>query len=163
VKSSSNPADLPCGVNQVLSLLDQNQTVYQLRSFEQPAHHAGEAADLLDCPLGAVVKSLVFQKNTNSEILLILVSGENRVDLDRLRELVGESVHPARPADVLKKTGYPVGAIPPFGMAGEFPVFIDEDLMYHDIVWSSAGVVNILLGIAPEVLERLSGGTIVRR
>lgn len=162
MNSSSSQADLPQEVHQVLSLLDQNQIVYQLRSFEQPAHHAGEAADLLDCPLGAVVKSLVFQKVSKGGILLVLVSGENRVDMDVLRALVGESVRPAHLADVEKKTGYPVGAVPPFGMAGEFPVFVDEDLMGHDVVWSSAGAVNILLGIAPEDLKHLSGGLIER-
>ncbi len=160
--NSSNKMDVPQGVQQVLSLLDGHHMPYQLRSFEQPAHHASEAADLLSCPLSAIVKSLVFQKVSIGSILLVLVSGKHRVDMDVLRALVGETVRPARPEDVIKMTGYPVGAVPPFGMTGEFPVFIDEDLMDHDVVWGSAGDVNILLGVSPEVLKSLCGGFVVR-
>jgi Cys-tRNA(Pro) deacylase len=153
--------DYPQGVRQVLSILDECQAVYQLRSFDEPAHRASEAAALLACPLGAIVKSLVFQTVSTGEILLVLVSGENRVDLELLSGFVGEPVRPASPKDVQKTTGYSIGAVPPFGMKGEYPVFIDEDLMKHHLVWSSAGAVNILLGISPENLKRLSGGPIL--
>jgi Cys-tRNA(Pro) deacylase len=156
----SNEIHIPQGVNQVLSLLEQNQTAYQIRLFKEPAHHASEAADLLGCPLGAIVKSLVFQKDSTREILLVLVSGKNRVDLDKLGDLVVERIHPASPQEVKKKTGYPVGAVPPFSMLGDFSVFIDEDLMDQNLVWSSAGAVNILLGMSPVDLKNLSGGSV---
>ncbi len=150
----------PREVQPILSLLEEKGIKYQLRIFKEPAHHASEAADLLGCPLGAVVKSLVFQKNSTGEAFLVLVSGENRVDLEKLSAYVGEGVHPASPQDVKQQTGYPVGAVPPFGLAGAFPVYIDEDLHGYDLVWSSAGAVNILLGIAPGDLKELSGGQI---
>jgi len=151
----------PREVQLILSLLEEKKIKYQLRIFKEPAHHASEAADLIGCPLGAVVKSLVFQKDSTGEILLVLVSGKNRVDMEKLNALVGERTHPASPQMVIKKTGYPVGAVPPFGISGALPVFIDEDLQGYDLVWGSAGTVNILLGIAPGDLQYISGGQIV--
>jgi Cys-tRNA(Pro) deacylase len=151
----------PKEIKPVLSHLKQKRIDYQIRTFESPAHHANEAAELLSCPLGAVVKSLVFQKDSTGEILLVLVSGKNRVDMEKLNALVGERTHPASPQMVIKKTGYPVGAVPPFGISGALPVFIDEDLQGYDLVWGSAGTVNILLGIAPGDLQYISGGQIV--
>jgi len=156
----SAKGDTPEGAKQILSVLDRNEIPYQVREFEAPAHHASEAADLLGCPLGAVVKSLLFQKVSSGDFLLVLVSGENRVDIDTLSELVGESVHPASPDDVEKRTGYAVGAVPPFRMKGSFPVIIDESLMAYERVWGSAGAINILLGIHPEDLQNLSQGQI---
>jgi Cys-tRNA(Pro) deacylase len=151
----------PREVQLILSLLEEKKIKYQLRIFKEPAHHASEAADLLGCPLGAVVKSLVFQKDSTGEVFIVLVSGGNRVDIKKLSAYVGEGAHPASPQEVKQQTGYPVGAVPPFGISGALPVFIDEDLQGYDLVWGSAGTVNILLGIAPGDLQYISGGQIV--
>lgn len=156
----SAKGDFPEGVKRTLSWLDQNGIPYQLRGFKAPAHHASEAADLLGCPLGAVVKSLVFQKALGSGILLVLVSGENHVDMDKLSELIREPVRPASPEDVQKATGYPVGAVPPLRMSTSLPVIVDEDLMDYECVWGSAGAVNILMGLHPDDLCSLNQGKI---
>lgn len=151
---------VPDGVKQVLSELERNHIPYQLRSFEAPARRARDAAALLDCPLGAVVKSLLFQEKSTGELFLALVSGENRADADLLKSLVGDSVRPAAPEVVNKMTGYPVGAVPPFGMKEAYRTFIDADLMAYELVWASAGASNILVGLAPEDLQLLSQGCV---
>ena len=152
--------DVPEGVEQVLALIGKFHVPYQLRTFDSPAHHAHEAAALLGCPLGAIIKSLLFQSTSTGEMLLVLVSGENRADVDLLRDLTGQSVRPASPGEVLKRTGYAVGAVPPFGMQGVSQTIIDVDLMAWERVWGSAGSVNILLGIAPKDLQDLSHGRV---
>ena len=152
--------DIPEEVEQVLALLGQYHVPYQLRTFDAPAHHAHEAAVLLDCPLGAIIKSLLFQSTSTGEMLLVLVSGENRADVDLLRDLTGQSVRPASPGEILKRTGYSVGAVPPFGMQGVNQTIIDVDLMAWERVWGSAGSVNILLGIAPKDMQDLSRGRV---
>jgi len=152
--------DIPEGVEQVLAHLGQFHVPYQLRTFDAPAHHAHEAAALLDCPLGAIIKSLLFQSTSTGDMLLVLVSGENRADVDMLKGLTGQSVRPASPGEVLKRTGYSVGAVPPFGMQGINQTIIDVDLMAWERVWGSAGSVNILIGIAPKDLHDLSHGCV---
>lgn len=150
----------PPGVQDVLNILVENQILIEVRVFDTPARQASQAAALIGCPLGAIVKSLVFEKQTSGDILFVLVSGKNRVDLDLVSQIIGESVRPARPATVLEKTGYPVGAVPPIGVTGDVPVIVDKDLMLYEHVWASAGAENILIKFDPADLLDLSKGKI---
>lgn len=136
-------------------LLDQ-EIPYRLRTFDTPAHSASQAAELLGCPLGAIVKSLVFQKQASGELLMVLVSGKNRVDVQRLNKIVGKDVQPAKPKTVLAITGYPVGAVPPFGFIDTFPVIMDRDLLEYERVWSSAGAENMLMQLEAKALQRIT-------
>jgi len=131
---------------------------YDLVIFESSAHKATQAAELLRCPLGAIVKSLVFRGGITGKLVLVLVSGENRADPRRLTAIFGEPVQPAKPGDVLAEAGYSVGAVPPFALAGDFPVLIDADIMAQDQVWAAAGSAHVLFVIRPVDLVSLSGG-----
>lgn len=150
----------PPNVRAVLAVLEANQISYKLAIFETPARQASQAAALVGCPLGAIVKSLVFEKTASGELLLVLVSGQNRADGQILNTLVGEEVQPAKPEIVLKRTGYPVGAVPPCGLAGISLTIIDADLMAFPQVWASAGAVNILIRLGSSGLSPLTNGRI---
>jgi Cys-tRNA(Pro) deacylase len=150
----------PPGVQEVLNILVENHIPTEVRVFDTPARQASQAAALIGCTLGAIVKSLVFEKQTSSDILLVLVSGVNRADLDVVSQIVGDRVQPAQPATVLEKTGYPVGAVPPIGVKETIPVIMDADLMLHDRVWASAGAENILVRFDPVDLLSLTKGKI---
>jgi Cys-tRNA(Pro) deacylase len=151
---------IPPGVQDVLNILVENQIPIEIRIFDTPARQASQAAALVGCPLGAIVKSLIFEKLTSGDILFVLVSGKNRVDLDVVSQIVGDRVRPAHSATVLEKTGYPVGAVPPICVKGTFPVIMDSDLMLHEHVWASAGAENVLIKFDPVDLLHLSKGKI---
>lgn len=140
----------------VLQVLSENAVSYELRIFEGPAHRASQAADLLGCPLGAIVKSLVFEKQASGDLLMVLVSGKNRADSQILHQVLGEEVQPAKTKTILDLTGYPVGAVPPIGLKGAYPVIMDVDLMNYAYVWASAGTENMLMCLDPNALQRLT-------
>jgi prolyl-tRNA editing enzyme YbaK/EbsC (Cys-tRNA(Pro) deacylase) len=146
----------PPAVKTVINVLEKSEIAYEVRILDAPARHANQAADLLTCPLGAIVKSLAFQREISGEILMVLVSGKNRADPRRLNQILGGKVNPAQPEIVLAKTGYPVGAVPPVCINMKYPVVMDEDLLAYERVWGSAGAVNILIGLTPEALQRLT-------
>ena len=150
----------PPGVQDVLDILVENHIPFEVRVFDTPARQASQAAALIGCTLGAIVKSLVFEKQTSGGILLVLVSGKNRADLDILSEMIGDRVKPAQPATVLEITGYPIGAVPPIGIKETFQVIVDADLLLHEQVWASAGAENILVRFDPIDLLSLSKGKI---
>jgi prolyl-tRNA editing enzyme YbaK/EbsC (Cys-tRNA(Pro) deacylase) len=145
----------PPGVQDVLNILVENHIPIEVRIFNTPARQASQAAALIGCALGAIVKSLVFEKQTTGDILFVLVSGENRADLGLVSQIVGDRVRPAQPATVLEKTGYPVGAVPPISVTGAIPVIMDADLMLHKQVWASAGAENILLCVSPSAVQEI--------
>ncbi len=150
----------PEGVVAVLQTLVDGDEPYQVRSFDKPAHHASEAAELLGCALGAVVKSLIFQLTRSGGMVLVLVSGKNRADMQRLAHILGEPVRTASPEDVLAFTGYPVGSVPPFGVKGDCSVIIDADLMTFEQVWAAAGSAHILIGLSSHALKQISRGNV---
>jgi Cys-tRNA(Pro) deacylase len=150
----------PPGVQDVLNILVKNHIPIEIRVFDSPARQASQAAALIGCELGAIVKSMVFEKQTSGDIVFVLVSGKNRADLDILSQVIGDRVRPTPPATVLEKTGYPVGAVPPLGVKDTAPVIMDADLMLHEHVWASAGAENILLKFDPADLLKLSDGKI---
>ena len=150
------------GLKKVIAVLDLHAVQYQLRTFDRPAHHANQAADLVHCSLGAVVKSLVFTQAEDGKFLLVLVSGKNHVDLERLAKLVGERVKLMKPKDVYDLTGYEVGAVPPFGVEGNYSTIIDADLMTFEHIWAAAGSKNSLIRITPTDLSKLSRGRVVK-
>jgi prolyl-tRNA editing enzyme YbaK/EbsC (Cys-tRNA(Pro) deacylase) len=150
----------PPGVQDVLNVLVENHIPIEVRVFDTPARQASQAAALIGCSLGAIVKSLVFEKQTSGDILFVLVSGKNQVDLDVVSQIIGDSVRPSKPATVLEKIGYPVGAVPPIAVKGAVLVFVDADLMLYEHVWASAGAVNVLIKFDPVDLLNLSKGKI---
>lgn len=155
-----NTQKFPEEVSKVLEVLNSQDMDHQVRVFDTPAHHAREAAELLNCPLGAVVKSLVFASKDQEKFVLVLVSGQNRADNQKLSKITGFGVLPAKPERVLALTGYPVGAVPPFGADLELPVIIDQDLMTYQNLWASAGSPHILVNFESVILKKITGGQI---
>lgn len=152
--------DFPIEISRVLDVLNANDCEYQVRTFKAPAHHASEAAELLGCPIGAVVKSLVFASKDQEKFLLVLVSGQNRADRRILEEIIGQQISPAKPGKVLALTGYLVGAVPPFGKGIDLPVIIDQDLITFQNLWASAGSPHILVNFESVILQHITGGQI---
>lgn len=150
----------PQEIQKVMAAANKAGISYQIRHFDSPGKTAQQAADLLGCPLGAIVKSVVFQMQETGEMLLVLVSGQNRADLDLLSDLFGEPVKAASPADVLAWSGFRVGAVPPFGIDGDYPVLMDDDLFGFDQVWASGGSDFDLMGLTPAGLWAVSGAEV---
>ncbi len=87
-----------------------------VRELPADTSTADAAARAVDAPLGSIVKSLVFL--ADGAPLLVLVSGDQRADVHRLRAALGLSkkrLRIAQPAEVLDNTGFEVGGVPPIG------------------------------------------------
>lgn len=158
--TSDQFGDIPEKVKDVLGVLIGFGYRYDLRFFDQGAYHAHQAAKLLKCPLGAVVKSLVFIIEGKSEFVLVLASGQNRVDIKSVSNIIGGKVFPAKPESVLAMTGFPVGAVPPFGIEGDSTIIIDSDLFSFQDVWAAAGSANYLMGFESMWLPQLTQGNV---
>lgn len=144
-----NADPYPPEVQSILDILTENAIPFTVRVFDSPARQASQAAELVGCPLGAIVKSLVFEQVASGDLLMVLVSGKNRADLQTLQNITGGIVKPASPETVLAETGFTVGAVPPLGLQGNHQSVMDADLLVFEQVWASAGAVNILMRISP--------------
>jgi prolyl-tRNA editing enzyme YbaK/EbsC (Cys-tRNA(Pro) deacylase) len=157
---STSDTSFPPQVQKVLATAESAGIECQMRHYDAPGKTAQQAADLLGCPLGAIVKSLVFQGRESGEMALVLVSGQNRADSSLLEALFGEAVKPASPADVFAWSGFRVGAVPPFGIDGDFSVLMDADLFGYEEVWASGGSDFDLMKLTPAALWAASGAEV---
>jgi prolyl-tRNA editing enzyme YbaK/EbsC (Cys-tRNA(Pro) deacylase) len=125
--------------------------------FPEGTRTAADAARAVGCEVGQIVKSLVFVADETP--VVTLVSGANRVDLDRLAVAVDAgAVRKADGDEARAATGFPIGGVPPFGHAGAVTVLVDDDLMAHEMLWAAAGLPDAVFAIAPDDLLRISGG-----
>ncbi|MCU0262527.1 MAG: YbaK/EbsC family protein [Candidatus Nanopelagicales bacterium] len=128
-----------------------------VRRFPEGTRTAQDAATAIGCPVGAIVKSLIF--TVDGEVVLALVSGANQLDEARLAAAAGGSTcRRANADDVRAATGFPIGGVPPIGLATPVREFLDEDLLGHEVVWAAAGTWHDVFPIAPTDLAAASGG-----
>jgi len=124
------------------------------------AKTAADAAAAVGCEVGQIVKSLIF--GVDGEVVLAYVSGANQLDERKLAAAAGGAKCERVDADTVRAaTGYPIGGVPPFGHTEQLRVFIDPDLLVHDVVWAAAGTWHDVFPMSPADLERASGGQVV--
>ena len=132
----------------------------EVRRFPEGTKTADDAAAAIGVEVGQIVKSLVF--GVDGEVVMALVSGQNRLDERKLAAACGGSKASRVDADVVREaTGYPIGGVPPFGHAQPLRVFVDPDLLAFDEVWAAAGTWNDVFGVEPGALVAAVGGQVV--
>ena len=132
----------------------------EVRRFPEGTRTAADAARAVGCEVAQIVKSLVFM--VDDRPVVALVSGANRVDLDKLASAAGgTSARRADGDEARAATGFAIGGVPPFGHATETMILIDRDLEVHEVVWAAAGLPDAVFALRPADLVRVSGGTVV--
>jgi prolyl-tRNA editing enzyme YbaK/EbsC (Cys-tRNA(Pro) deacylase) len=132
--------------------------VGRIQEFPSSTRTAQEAADAVGTSVAQIVKSLLFL--AGGAPVLALVSGANRLDLERLATLTGAAISKADADAVRQATGYAIGGVPPLGFPAPIPTFIDRDLLQYDVVWAAAGTPRHVFPISPEDLVRITGGKV---
>ena len=130
--------------------------------FPDGTKTAADAAAAIGCDVAQIVKSLIFA--VDGDVVLAYVSGANQLDEIKLALAAGGDRCARVDADVVRAaTGFPIGGVPPFGHDSALRVFIDPDLLAHDVVWAAAGTWHDVFSLAPSQLVSASGGTVVDR
>ncbi len=130
--------------------------------FAESTRTAQEAAERVGCTLGQIVKSLIFRGQDTGKPILVLTSGSNRVDENRLQTYVGEKIERADAEFVCEVTGYAIGGVPPLGHARPMETYLDEDLLQYEVIWAAAGTPKAVFELTPADLQKMTGGKAVR-
>jgi prolyl-tRNA editing enzyme YbaK/EbsC (Cys-tRNA(Pro) deacylase) len=132
----------------------------QLEVMELPAstRSAAEAAAAIDCHVEQIAKSLVFKTKNSNRPILVIASGPNRVNEERLALLAAEQVGKADADFVRETTGFAIGGVPPVGHSSPLTTFIDEDLLQFGEIWAAAGTPNAVFRLTPGELVRITNG-----
>ena len=119
-----------------------------------PARTAQEAADALGVQLGQIAKSVVFRRLADEAAVLVVTSGDKRVDERKVSALTGP-LGRADAAFVKARTGFSIGGVAPFAHLQRPVTLIDRELLRFDEVWAAAGHPNGVVRLSPQALAAL--------
>ena len=120
---------------------------------------AEDAARACGCEVARIVKSLIFQGEMSGDLILLLVSGSNRVDMDKAKAVVGEPLSRADANDVRARTGFAIGGVSPIGHLEAPRIWMDETLLAFPTIWAAAGAPDAVFEITPDALVQATGAT----
>ena len=163
----SEPADLsqrPEGFRRVAQSLAASRHPHAPLWLDVAARTAQEAADALGVSLGQIAKSVVFRRQSDGRAVLVITSGDRRVDEKKLLPHTGTLGR--ADADFVKAaTGFSIGGVSPVGHAaadGQAPLlFIDAELFRFDLIWAAAGHPNGVFRLSPAELLALTSAPVV--
>lgn len=155
---------LPDGVQRVAALLEYKNHPHSPVMLDAAARTAQQAADALGVAVGQIAKSIVFRRRTDDAAVLVITSGDQRVDEKKLEPLVcpdGQRLGKADAAFVKTKTGFSIGGVAPIAHATATVVLIDKSLFRFTEIWAAAGHPHAVFKLSPQDLEHLTEAAIV--
>ena len=154
-------ADLKSASQRVQDEADKLGLTITVKQLSDSTRTAEDAAKACNCAVGQIVKSLIFQGRDSHDPILLLVSGDNRVNEKGATAYTGEKLKRPDAQYVRDVTGFAIGGIPPFAHATGLRTYIDKDLLKYDVVWAAAGTPNSVFSVSPRELSDRTGAQVV--
>ncbi len=133
----------------------------KIQEFDNHTRTSQDAANILNCNIGQIAKSIVLIDRQTDSLVIVITSGANRVDLDKVSRILKTTIEKASSKEVKTKSGYEPGGVAPIGFKEHAVILMDQDLLSFDKIWPSAGTLNSLFQIKPSELLKISNAQIV--
>ncbi len=122
----------------------------KVTSLEQAARERGQRPE-------QVVRSILF-RISEDEYLMALVAGPAQISWKALRSYLGQSrLTMADQDEVLAVTGYPIGAVSPFGTVRQLRVLVDPSVFAEEEISIGSGVRGTTVILKSADLRRALG------
>jgi prolyl-tRNA editing enzyme YbaK/EbsC (Cys-tRNA(Pro) deacylase) len=154
---SVEASERPEGFRRVSAALAERAHAHAPVFLEVAARTAQEAADALGIEVGQIAKSVVFRRKLDDAAVLVVTSGDRRVDERKVAALVG-AIGRADAEFVKTKTGFTIGGVAPLAHLGAPVTLIDRELFRFAEIWAAAGHPNGVFRASPVALVELTGG-----
>jgi prolyl-tRNA editing enzyme YbaK/EbsC (Cys-tRNA(Pro) deacylase) len=127
--------------------------------LEAAVRTSQEAADHLGVAVGQIAKSVIFRRKADDAAVLVITSGDRRVDEKRVAAITGALGR--ADADFVKaRTGFSIGGVAPLAHAEPAQTLIDRELFRFEEIWAAAGHPNGVFRLTPEALVQLTGAPV---
>ena len=151
--------DRPEGFRRVAALLAAQGHAHAPVFLDVAARTAQEAADALGIAVGQIAKSVVFRRKLDEVAVLVVTSGDKRVDERKVAAIVG-AVGRADADFVKARTGFSIGGVAPVGHLEPPVLLIDRELFRFGEIWAAAGHPNGVFRLSPDELAQLTGAPV---
>jgi prolyl-tRNA editing enzyme YbaK/EbsC (Cys-tRNA(Pro) deacylase) len=154
---------LPEGVQRIARELQDKNHPHAPVMLDDAARTAQQAADALGIVVGQIAKSIIFRRKSDDVAVLVITSGDRRVDEKKVEALVcaeGGKLGRADADFVKAKTGFSIGGVSPIGHLHPPVTLIDRDLFRFPEIWAAAGHPHAVFKLVPSDLARLTGAPV---
>ncbi len=142
-------------VKRIIALKDPSLKILTLN---KTAKTAEDAADALNCNVGAIVKSLLLR--ANKDFLICLVAGDKRCSLKKIKKILKKKdVSMANANDVKENTGFSIGGVSPVGHTKKLNILIDLSLSRFEDIFAAAGHPNCVFKITYRKLVKITNAS----
>ena len=144
-------------VKRVKEIIEKFDPDLNIEILNNSARTAAEAANSLNCEVGAIVKSLLFK--IEESFLICLVAGDKRCSLNKLKKILKKNnVRMANANEVKKNTGFSIGGVSPVGHIKKLDILVDESFNRFENVFAAAGHPNCIFKINYKRLIKMTQG-----
>jgi prolyl-tRNA editing enzyme YbaK/EbsC (Cys-tRNA(Pro) deacylase) len=150
---------LPEGVQRVAAALLAKNHPHAPVMLADAARTAQQAADALGIEVGQIAKSIIFRRRTDDVAVLVITSGDRRVDEKKVEALVGK-IGRADAEFVKSKTGFSIGGVSPLAHAQQSVTLVDRELFRFKDIWAAAGHPHGVFKLRPQDLETLAAAPV---
>lgn len=157
--ATSDEAAQPEGFRRVARALAERGHPHAPILLDTAARTAQQAADALGVGVGQIAKSIVFRRVADDAAVLVVASGDRRVDEAKVAALVG-AVGRADAAFVKATTSFSIGGVAPVGHETAPLMLVDRELFRFDVIWAAAGHPHGVFKLAPAELTALTGAPV---
>lgn len=146
-----------------MRLLDVNQILYDLFTYDASLHDASEVARAVGVPVNTVYKTLVVEKASGGKPVLVMIAADRHLDLKKFAASIGQKkVNMASHADAEKMTGLKVGGIGALALVQKhWEVYLDKAAADLDAILVNGGQRGVNLRVPVKDLVRIVGAKIV--
>ena len=148
--------DRPEGFQRVARALAEAGHPHAPRWLDVAVRTSQEAADVLGVQLGQIAKSVIFRRKADDAAVLVVTSGDRRVDEKRVAAVTG-ALGRADADFVRARTGFVIGGVSPVAHLQPPVTLIDRDLLRFDHLWAAAGHPNGVFKLSVAQLQALTG------
>ena len=156
---SATERTLPEGMQRVAEDLRMAGHPHAPVMLDDAARTAQQAADALGVTVGQIAKSIIFRRRQDDVAVLVITSGDRRVDEKKVAALVGK-IGRADAEFVKAHTGFTIGGVSPVGHATPPVTLIDRELLRFDEIWAAAGHPHGVFKLRPQDLVALTGAPV---
>ena len=157
--SQVQPEDTPQGLRRVTERLSEVNHPHAPVWLDVAVRTSQEAATALGVQVGQIAKSVVFRRRSDAAAVLIVTSGDRRVDEARVAARLGALAR--ADADFIKqRTGFSIGGVAPLAHLSAPVTLVDRELFRFAVIWAAAGHPNAVFQASPHQLLGLTGAPV---
>jgi len=144
-------------VKRVQEFIKKFDSKLEVLILDSTARTAKDAANSLQCEVGAIVKSLLFK--AEGSFLICLIAGDRKCSLNKLKKILRKKdVSMANADEVKENTGFSIGGVAPVAHTISLDVLVDKSLNRFPYIFAAAGHPNCVFKITYNELVKITKG-----